>query len=157
PAEKQRETTGTKKDVEKRLKAAETAKTSAPTPDASRALLAAHHFDFAAISPDGTKVAWTEVLKAKDGSDSENAAIYVKNLKSNPPPQRITAGAAGSNHAEGNPTWSPDSKRLAFLSDATKRDQLQLYVVNFGQAMAAIAPKKLTSVKGFLDSPKWSP
>jgi len=155
PGEKQRETTGTKKDVEKRLRAAEAPKSSAVALDASKALLAAHHFDFNAISPDGTKVAWTEVLKGKDGSDSENAAIYVKNLKTNAPPQRITAGAAGSNHAEGNPAWSPDSKRLAFLSDAIKKEQLQLYVVAIGQTAGA-APRKLTSVKGFLDAPKWS-
>jgi dipeptidyl aminopeptidase/acylaminoacyl peptidase len=49
--------------------------------------------------------------------------------------------------------WSPDSKHLAFLSDAAKKDQLQLYVAS----IAGGAPKKLTNVKGLLATPKWSP
>jgi dipeptidyl aminopeptidase/acylaminoacyl peptidase len=154
PGEKQRETTGTKADVEKRLKAAEKPKPTATTDSVSKALLAVRHFDSTAISPDGGKVAWTEVLKGQDGADSGNAAIYVKNLKTDAPAQRITAGAAGANHAEGGLAWSPDNKRLAFLSDAIKKDQLQLYVVTIG---SAAAPKKLTDVKGFLDAPTWSP
>jgi len=53
----------------------------------------------------------------------------VKNLKTDGAPLRITAGPAGSLHAEGNVAWSPDSRQLAFLSDAAKKDQLQLYVI----------------------------
>ena len=53
--------------------------------------------------------------------------------------------------------WSPDSKRLAFLSDAVKKDQLQLYIATIGQGGATIAPKKLTDAKGYFDAPTWSP
>jgi dipeptidyl aminopeptidase/acylaminoacyl peptidase len=149
----QRETTGTKKDVEKRLRAAEKPATSRDA--GAKPLTSAHNFEQTAISPDGTKVAWTETLTDKDGADSGKTAIYVKNLKSAAPPHRVTAGAAGTNHAEGNLAWSPDSKTLAFLSDAIKKDQLQLYVVTV--AAAAGTPKKLTDVKGYLDLPSWSP
>jgi dipeptidyl aminopeptidase/acylaminoacyl peptidase len=149
----QRETTGTKKDVEKRLKAEEKPKPATPLDGIMKTLNAAHHFQQAAISPDGTKVAWVEILTGKDGAPTGNTAIYVKNLKANNPPVRITAGVAGSVHAEGNVAWSPDSRQIAFLSDAIKKDQLQLYVV----AATGGASQKLTQVKGFLDAPGWSP
>jgi dipeptidyl aminopeptidase/acylaminoacyl peptidase len=156
PNNEKRETTGTRKDVEKRLKAAEKPQ-PAGVDGTSKALLSTHHFDSTAISPDGTKVAWTEVLTGKDGAADGNAAIYVKNLKTNAPVQRISAGAVNTNHAEGGLAWSPDSKRLAFLSDAVKKDQLQLYIAAIGQGAASTAPKKLTDVRGFLDAPTWSP
>jgi dipeptidyl aminopeptidase/acylaminoacyl peptidase len=152
-ASQQRETTGTKKDVEKRLKAEEKPKPSAPLDGIVKTLTAAHHFQQAAISPDGAKVAWVEILKGKDGAPTGNSAIYVKNLKTDGAPLRITAGAPGSLHAEGNVAWSPDSRQLAFLSDAAKKDQLQLYVI----AATGGAARKLTQVKGFLDVPGWSP
>src|SRR5438477_8669089 len=149
PSERKRDTTGTKKDVEKRLKAAEKPHPAAAALDpTSKVLLATHHFDSTAISPDGTKVAWTEVLTGKDGAADGNATIYVKNLKTSAPPQRIAA-AINTNHAEGGLAWSPDSKRLAFLSDAIKKDQLQLYVLAITQSGAAAVPKKLTDVNGF--------
>ena len=69
PNDKARVTTGTKKDVEKRLKAAEKPRALPPLSDStSKTLLATHRFDSTAISPDGTKVAWTEVLTGKDGA-----------------------------------------------------------------------------------------
>jgi hypothetical protein len=112
----QRETTGTKKDVEKRLKAEEKPKRATPLDGIMRTLNAAHHFQQAAISPDGTKVAWVEILTGKDGAPTGNTAIYVRNLKTSGPPLRITASVAGSVHAEGNVAWSPDSRQIAFIS-----------------------------------------
>jgi WD40-like Beta Propeller Repeat len=150
---RQRETTGTKKDVEKRLKAEEKPSTATPLDGIMKTLNAARHFRQTAMSPDGTKVAWVEILTGKDGAPTGNTAIYVKNLKTNGPPSHITAGVAGSVHAEGNVAWSPDSRQIAFLSDAIKKDQLQLHVV----AVTGGAPRKLTQVKGFLDAPGWSP
>jgi dipeptidyl aminopeptidase/acylaminoacyl peptidase len=149
----QRETTGTKADVEKRLYAAERPKPSTPLEGVMKTLTAAHDFTETAISPDGSKVAWSETLTGKDGSTSGDSAIYVKNLKSNAAVQRITAAAPIANHAESGIAWSPDSRRLAFLSDALNKDQLQLYVATIGAA----TPKKLTDVTGFLASPSWSP
>jgi Tol biopolymer transport system component len=147
------ETTGTKKVVEKRLRAEEKSRSVTPLDGVMKTLNAAHRFQQAQISPDGAKVAWVEILVGKDGDRTGNTAIYVKNLKANGPPLRITAGIAASVHAEGNVAWSPDSRQLAFLSDAAKKDQLQLYVV----PGAGGTPRKLTQVKGFLDAPGWSP
>jgi dipeptidyl aminopeptidase/acylaminoacyl peptidase len=141
------------KAVEKRLRAVEKPKASQPLDDVVKTLLAAHRFEQAAISPDGKKVAWVEILVGKDGAPNGKSAIYVADASGAGSPKRITAGSGAASHAEGNVAWSPDSKRLAFLSDAAKAGQLQLYLTNF----AGTAQKKLTSVKGFLATPSWSP
>jgi dipeptidyl aminopeptidase/acylaminoacyl peptidase len=151
----QTQTTGTKKDVEQRLKAAEKPKPITPLDNFTKTLNATRRFEQTAISPDGTKVAWTETLTNKDGAPSGNTAIYIKSLANpNAAPQRITAGAANTNQSEGAVAWSPDNKRLAFLSDAIKKDQLQLYIVTPGIGTPA---RKLTDVRGFLDAPRFSP
>jgi dipeptidyl aminopeptidase/acylaminoacyl peptidase len=148
-----RETSGTKKDVEKRLKAVENPKPSSPLEGVMKTLTAAHQFEQITISPDGNKIAWTESLTGKDGAISGNTAIYLKNLHTNAPRRRITAGAPDSAHAESAVAWAPDSKRLAFLSDARKQGQFQLYIRNTADSAA----EKLTNVTGFLAAPRWSP
>ncbi|HEY2364388.1 MAG TPA: S9 family peptidase [Candidatus Angelobacter sp.] len=105
------------------------------------ALWAGKNFDQTAISPDGKQVVWVEITK--DGS-----AIFISAVTGSAP-RRITAGG----QSESAVAWSPDSKQIAFLSDATKPGQPQIYIVN----AAAGSPRKLTSVKGFLASPGWSP
>jgi dipeptidyl aminopeptidase/acylaminoacyl peptidase len=148
------QTAGTKADVEKRLKAEEKSTSAAPEIDAVvKTLRAAHRFAETEISPDGTHVAWVETLTGKDGSPNGDTSIYVKDLKTNGAPVRITAGLVGTFHAEGNIAWSNDSKQFAFLSDAAKKDQQQLYVVAADDGVA----KKLTRVMGFLDAPQFSP
>ncbi len=121
--------------------------------DAVTKSLTAHRFQQTAISPDGAKVAWVEILTGKDDAPSGNTSIYLKNLKTDAPAQRITAGVAGAPHAEGNVAWSGDSRQLVFLSDAAKKDQAQLYSISANGGV----PKKLTQVKGYLDAPKFSP
>src|SRR5437899_10147352 len=115
-------------------------KTAAPD-DVVRTLFAATTFDQAAISPDGRQVAWVE--NAKGGS-----AIQVSEIDATKP-RRITAGG----QSESAVAWSPDSKQIAFLSDAGKPGQQQLYIAG----VAGGPPRKLTSMKGFLASPGWSP
>ncbi len=56
-------------------------------------------------------------------------------------------------HEEHDIAWSPDGKRMAFLSDAATNGQLQLFVANVEDGSA----KQLTHLKGFLASPAWSP
>jgi dipeptidyl aminopeptidase/acylaminoacyl peptidase len=104
-------------------------------------LWAGKTFDQTAISPDGKQVAWVE--NAKDGS-----AIFVSVIAGGTP-RRVTGGGG----SESAIAWSPDSKQIAFLSDAGNPGQPQLYVVSAG----AGSPRKLTSVKGFLALPGWSP
>src|SRR5580704_3909865 len=118
-------------------------------------LSATHRFEQAAISPDGKKVAWVEDIITKRGVSTGDTVIYVADIGAKNPPKRISAAVADAIHAEGSVAWSPDSKKLAFLSDAAKAGQLQMYVMDV--AGPADSAKKLTQVKGFLSTPGWSP
>src|SRR5258708_15835464 len=118
------------------------AKTSSSSMDNVIATLwAGKTFDQAAISPDGKQVAWVEITK-------EGSAIFISAVSGGTPRRVAAAGQSESAVA-----WSPDSKLIAFLSDATQPGQPQLYILN----AAAGTSRKLTSVKGFLASPGWSP
>ncbi len=117
-------------------------------------LFAVRQFKQVAISPDGAHVAWVEELKAKNGAPSPNSAIYVAALKKPAaPPRRITAGNGTAAHAEHDIAWSPDGTRLAFLSDAAKEGQLQLFVVG----LSGGTTHPMTRLKGYLAEPHWSP
>src|SRR5579864_448528 len=120
--------------------------------EALRDMFNVHAISEAAISPDGRRVAWVESLSGKNGAPSANSAIRVADWKSHAAPQRITAASGGAAAAESDVAWSPDSKQLAFLSDATHSGQLQLYVAAPGGTA-----RQLTHVKGDLSNPAWSP
>src|SRR5438309_97833 len=128
-------------------------KASSPLDTVIDALYAAHTFEKTAISPDGKKLAWVESLVGKDGAPDGNTAIYLADRESSPTPKRITAASSPIPRTEGSVTWSADSKQIAFLSDAVKPGQLQLYVASISGGPA----KKLTNVKGLLATPQWSP
>jgi len=114
-------------------------------------LAKAHGFRETTISPDGKRVAWVESLQGKDGTPSSHSAIFVANLgDSEAKTLRISAGDGDC--AEHSPAWSPDSERLAFLSDRAKEGQLQLYVARAAGGEA----KRLTNLTGFLADPRWS-
>jgi dipeptidyl aminopeptidase/acylaminoacyl peptidase len=118
-----------------------------------QSLFKAQHFDQAAISPDGKRVAWVEIRGDEDGAPTGKQDIFVQDVSADGKPMRITAGAPTAHCNEGNVAWSPDSKRIAFISDAVKSGQPQLYVASTTGGPAS----KLTSVEGFLAGPKWSP
>ncbi len=144
-----------------RRKVTSKAKPPAPVETAIATLTAARTFEQVAISPDAKKVAWVESLSGKDGMETGNSAIFVKGLKSDERPARVTAADLGGSREdieylprkEGSLAWSPDSTRVAFLSDGRKPGQLQLCLKDLRDGSI----KRLTSVKGFLDAPRWSP
>jgi dipeptidyl aminopeptidase/acylaminoacyl peptidase len=149
------QTSGTKQSAEARLAAGAKPKASATAEDVIKTLSATHRFEQAAISPDGKKVAWVENVITKRGVSTGDTVIYVSEVTRKNPPKRISAGVADAIHAEGSVAWSPDGKKLAFLSDAAKAGQLQLYVIE--AAGPAGSARKLTQVRGFLSTPNWSP
>ena len=134
-------------------RAKELQETKPPTPveTAISTLTAARTFEQVAISPDAKNVAWVEAIPGRNGVETGNSAIYVSSADGKTPPRHISAGA-GVSRAESGIAWSPDSKQLAFLSDAAKPGQSQLYVTSLGPTA-----KKLTNIKGFLDATRWSP
>ncbi len=149
------QTSGTKQSAEARLAAVAKPNASGPAQDILNMLSATRRFEQTAISPDGKKVAWVEDIITKRGVSTGDTVIYVADLESKNPPKRISAAVADAIHAEGSVAWSPDSKKLAFLSDAAKAGQLQLYVMD--AAGPAGSARKLTQVKGFVSTPGWSP
>src|SRR5579864_5284888 len=147
---------------------AQTAHKTAPPKQASAAAVDAmfgvRDFQQTEISPDGKRVAWVESLPGAGGAPSPNSAIYVADIATPAAKKRITAGDGKAPHEEHDIAWSADSKQLAFLSDAPKAGQLQLFIVPVSGApvakgaathksakkQEASAAKQLTHVKGFL-------
>jgi dipeptidyl aminopeptidase/acylaminoacyl peptidase len=118
-----------------------------------QALFGVHEFTQTEISPDGKRVAWVESLTGPNGEPSANSAIYVAQISAPESARRITAGGGKWAHEEHDVAWSPDSQRLAFLSDAESAGQLQLFIADATSSVS----KKLTNLKGFLATPGWSP
>jgi dipeptidyl aminopeptidase/acylaminoacyl peptidase len=117
-------------------------------------LFQARRFKEVAMSPTGKQVAWVEVPPGEHNAAALPTIIYVADVKSpSAKPRRISAGAKAGAHAEHGLAWSPDGARLGFLSDKEKKGQLQVYVAKADGS----GVKKLTSLKGFLALPRWSP
>jgi dipeptidyl aminopeptidase/acylaminoacyl peptidase len=106
----------------------------------------------AAISPDGTKVAWA--VRAGEGS-----LIHLTDV-SNPDPAKekiIGTGSSAANCSSSEPKWSPNGEWLAFVSDCVTnaekpgQDQVFVWSKKTGES------KKLTQLVGGIDSLAWSP
>src|SRR2546422_6602680 len=113
----------------------------------------ARGFHQVAISHDASHLAWVEPILDSRGESTGGSDIYTQDLKSpDAKPRRISASSSGGNADEGEIAWSPDSKQVAFLSDAERSGQFQLYIAGVGGAA-----RKLTSLTGYLADPAWSP
>jgi dipeptidyl aminopeptidase/acylaminoacyl peptidase len=103
------------------------------------------------VSPDGQWVAWVQPVRTVEG-ENRSAVRLVR--RESGPARSITAALDARPRRERGVTFSPDSRSLAFLSDAVKPGQPQLYVV---PTAGGVPPRRLTSVVGQLESPRWSP
>lgn len=127
-----------------------------------------------AISPDGVRVGWVERLHQPDGTPSNHSAIYIEHLgSSQPEPCRVSASDGEAEAAEYDLAWSPDSRQLAFLSDAMHADdaaqaggslppgQAELYVADVAGCDSrehhTASARRLTRLRGDLSEPRWSP
>jgi dipeptidyl aminopeptidase/acylaminoacyl peptidase len=106
----------------------------------------------AAISPDGTTVAWA--VRTREGSQ-----IHLTDV-ANPDPAKekiVGTGSGATSCGSSEPKWSPDGAWLAFVSDCTanadKSGQEQVFVWSKKTGES----KKLTQLVGDIDSLAWSP
>jgi len=98
------------------------------------------------LSPDGTQAAYT-VSWVDSDKEEEFSAIWLVSLASGESRQ-LTAGLA----RDTDPGWSPDGRRIAFLSTRSEKPQMYLIPVDGGEARA------LTDIAlGVSGGPVWSP
>ena len=101
----------------------------------------------AQISPDGESIAF--VLKPVSKEDEHpKGAIWIVPF-SGGEPRRLTSGQG----LDDAPRWSPDGRRLAFLSDRAERGKVSVYVmpVDGGEAVRAFEQQ------GEMTALEWSP
>ena len=101
-----------------------------------------------AVSPDGNRLAWIE--GGRGGSQ-----ILVAPLNDLKKSERVTAATRPDQRCrEGEITWEPDSKALAFFSDCARPGvQDDLYLAHLDGNPA----RRLTALKGYEKAPSFSP
>jgi dipeptidyl aminopeptidase/acylaminoacyl peptidase len=97
------------------------------------------------ISPDGKNIAFTVTWFDKE-ANSSNTDIYLTPLKGGEPYRFVR-----SDGADYQPCWSPDGKKLAFVSTRGGSPQIWVIPVDGGEA------KKITDIPTGVSSPLWSP
>jgi dipeptidyl aminopeptidase/acylaminoacyl peptidase len=113
---------------------------------------AVRSFQQTAISPDGSQVAWVQD-SVNPAGETGGTSIYVQDLKSpDTKPRRISA-AESKTLSEDGIAWAPDSRQIAFFSNAEDYAQSQLYVADAARG----STRRLTSVSGALADASWSP
>ncbi len=101
-----------------------------------------------AISPDGKNVAWVQSTAA-----TRSKQTHVRVVSGDAAATLVKIDNA-ADRMDADPAWSPDSKTLAFLSNAGEEnsDQKQLWTTNADGSAA----KKLTQLSGYAARPHWS-
>jgi dipeptidyl aminopeptidase/acylaminoacyl peptidase len=99
------------------------------------------------LSPDGSRVAWVAAPYTRAGEHAESA-IWVGWTDAREPARRWTYGGA-----DRHPRWSPDGRRLAFLSDRAKRGTAGIHVLPADGGEAAPLVVRERGVSAF----EWSP
>jgi dipeptidyl aminopeptidase/acylaminoacyl peptidase len=113
-------------------------------------LATVRRFPEVALAPDGRTVAWVESLPGRQ----RGSAIFVLPLGTpEATPRRVTAGDGHAALREHGLAWSPDGRRLAFLSDQGGGGQPQVYVAPAEGGRT----RKLTGLAGRLADLRWSP
>jgi dipeptidyl aminopeptidase/acylaminoacyl peptidase len=99
----------------------------------------------AVISPDGRYIAYT-VQQTDWDADEFVQQIWIA-VPATGERYALTSGKKSSS----SPRWSPDSRRIAFVSDRDGKRQVYVIAVNGGEAF------RLTNEEAGAGSPEWSP
>ncbi len=100
------------------------------------------------LSPDGATVAYA--LWTVDGEANEyRGNVWLAPVDGSEPPRRFTTGE----RRDGEPRWSPDGRRMAFVSSRAEKEPGQLYVI----PLAGGEAEKLTKLKEDVRQIAWSP
>lgn len=97
------------------------------------------------VSPDGEWVAYT-VAKADVTANRLTRNIWIVSTNGTSEPRQITRGGS-----DGRPRWSPDNKRLAFVSSRGGTEQIYLLSLNGGEG------DPLTALSTGAGNEQWSP
>jgi dipeptidyl aminopeptidase/acylaminoacyl peptidase len=105
---------------------------SASPPSMRQVLIATYRLrDLGAVdlAPDGSAVAWGETFRDPRRllESPRYMSIYARRLGGGPV-VRFSAGSGNAYYDEENPVWSPDARRVAFLSDARSTGQLEIFL-----------------------------
>jgi dipeptidyl aminopeptidase/acylaminoacyl peptidase len=120
-----------------------------------RSVYALHGYGGVQLSPGGDAVAWDDSFHPGPAPEKTRgrSALYVQGLSAGAAPVRVTAGKAGEFYDEGDATWAPDGKHLAFLSNARSKEQDQLFIADANGTHV----RQLGHLNGNVQSPVWSP
>ena len=97
------------------------------------------------LSPDGRQIAYT-ITDVDKSANRQVTQIYLVASMGGEPKQ-LTTGAQSST----SPRWSPDGRRLAFISDRDGASQIWTLDIASGQL------EKISNISTGADNPVWSP
>jgi len=97
------------------------------------------------VSPDGKQVAYVVSWADRD-ADETRLSVYIAPLDGRAPARRFTQG-----NKDHTPSWSPDGRYLAFVSDRGEKNQLFVAPLGGGEA------RQVTKAKYGISNPAWSP
>jgi dipeptidyl aminopeptidase/acylaminoacyl peptidase len=101
------------------------------------------------ISPDGRWVVFSVTEPAYDDKEQRND-LWLVPADGSAKPRKITALKAG----ESGPSWSPDSRRIAFSAKRDGDESSQIYVLDIAGGGEA---QKITNLSTGVSSPSFSP
>ena len=103
-------------------------------------------YDELALSPDGRHLAWVQSTPATTSKQT-----FIQQSSGNAVAAIVNIGTTGE-RVDSGPTWSPDSKTLAFFSKDGEKEQAQLWTVYADGSN----PQRRTNLKGYAARPRWS-